>query len=176
MLEDTELLFNLGDETFCLENNLFFFFFFEVIIAQFEINRNINSRTIVELFFNKGRRFQIICISITSHRFYHLVIIIFISIYDIRLEYLECVIKLYHSKCMLKSEIYILIIKISRTTNTQVYKDNLFYLPLISRTSNTLLRTCILPRSLLRNEVNRAVFLGDPIERCNGCISVFDHT
>lgn len=33
MLEDTELLFNLGDETFCLENNLFFFFFFEVIIA-----------------------------------------------------------------------------------------------------------------------------------------------
>lgn len=33
MLEDTELLFNLDDETFCLENNLFFFFFFEVIIA-----------------------------------------------------------------------------------------------------------------------------------------------
>lgn len=92
------------------------------------------------------------------------------------LEYLECVIKLYHSKYMVKSEIYILIIKISRITNIQVYKDNLFYLPLISRTSNTLLRTCILPRSLLRNEVNRAVFLGDPIERCNGCISVFDHT
>lgn len=23
MLEDTELLFNLGDETFCLENNIF---------------------------------------------------------------------------------------------------------------------------------------------------------
>lgn len=116
MLEDTDSFFNLDDETYSVENNLFSSSsssslnqLSHNLIRQF-VNRNTNSWTII---------------------------------YDIYNTYGM------HGKIW---DIYFnLIIKITRIT-TNIYKDNLFCLPLMSCTSNSLRRTCILPRSLLRNE------------------------